>query len=124
MVLLAVLALGLFGVGMFAFAAPSLPAPTISAHPANPTNVTTATFTYTDSSSIRVANGGTVLAGALTQLDGVGLYLDATGTLPISQWTAFTNGFANVTGGTATFTNLADIDGSGKAALISVPLLG
>ena len=51
-VLLAVLALGLFGVGMFAFAAPSLPAPTISAHPANPTNVTTATFTYTDSSSI------------------------------------------------------------------------
>ena len=49
---LAVVVLGSLGVGMIALAAPSLPAPTISSSPANPTNATTATFTYTDSSSI------------------------------------------------------------------------
>lgn len=51
-VLLAVLALGLSGLGLIALAAPGLPAPTISSQPANPTNATSASFTYTDSSSI------------------------------------------------------------------------
>ena len=50
--LLAVLTLGSLGVGVFALAAPSVPAPTISSSPSNPTNSTTATFTYTDSSNI------------------------------------------------------------------------
>lgn len=35
-----------------AFAAPALPAPSISAGPANPTNVQSASFTYTDSAAI------------------------------------------------------------------------
>ena len=51
-VLSAVLALGSLGLGVFALAAPSVPAPTISSKPANPTNATSASFTYTDSSSI------------------------------------------------------------------------
>jgi len=49
---LVVVVLGSLGVGMIALAAPSLPAPTISSSPANPTNATSASFTYTDSSSI------------------------------------------------------------------------
>ena len=51
-VLLAVLVVGSLGVGVIALAAPPLPAPTISSTPANPTNATTATFTYTDSANI------------------------------------------------------------------------
>src|SRR5438132_1266027 len=51
-VLLAVLALGSLGVGVIALAAPSVPAPTIISGPANPTTVTSATFTYTDSGNV------------------------------------------------------------------------
>jgi hypothetical protein len=49
--LLAALAIASLSYGMYAYAT-ALPAPTISSHPFNPTNQTSATFTYTDSSSI------------------------------------------------------------------------
>ncbi len=62
--------------------------------------------------TLSVTHGGTVLYGALTQLTGVNLTLDGTGTLAIGQWTAFANAFATISGGTYTFPNLANIDGS------------
>jgi len=40
------------GAGLYALAANTLPAPTITSGPANPTNATSATFTYTDSKPI------------------------------------------------------------------------
>jgi hypothetical protein len=51
-VFLGVLAVGSFGLGVYALAAQPLPAPTIASMPANPTNQTSATFTYTDQKKI------------------------------------------------------------------------
>src|SRR5438309_860180 len=50
--MLGVLAIGSLGIGIYAVVVQSLPAPTIITAPANPTNQTTATFTYTDNNSV------------------------------------------------------------------------
>jgi hypothetical protein len=68
---------------------------------------------------LSATQGGTVkLNPALTSLDNLTLTLDGTGTLPINQFTAITNGSINVEGGTYTaaqtpsFSNLTNIDGT------------
>jgi hypothetical protein len=45
-------AVAILGLGVYALAAQPFPAPTISAAPANPTNQTSATFTYTDKNAV------------------------------------------------------------------------
>jgi hypothetical protein len=82
-------------------------------------------FVHALYSTLSATNGGTVLDGALTSLNGVYLPLNGTGTLAISQWTAFTDGQAVISGGTYTFPNLATIDGSeflaSGGAYVSLP---
>src|SRR5262249_14127058 len=63
-------------------------------------------------STLSVTNSGAVLGTALTQLDAVDLNLDGTGTLSISQWTGYIDAVATISGGTETFTNLANITNS------------
>ena len=57
-------------------------------------------------------NGGRVLMGTLTRLDGVNLTLDAGSSLALGQLTAFTNGTLTISGRTETFSDLTNIDGA------------
>ncbi len=89
--------------------------------------LTSWTTTYSDygyESSLSVTDGATVEDGGLTTLNGVKVTLDGTGKLAVSQWTSFTDGSLEITGGdyaptsnaatsSNSFANLSDIDGSG-----------
>jgi len=67
---------------------------------------------------LSVTDGGTVLDGNLTSLNGVRVTLDGTGPIQTSQWETLTNGSLTIEGGdyssttSPPFANLADIDGS------------
>ncbi len=63
-------------------------------------------------SFLQVTTSGTLLDGALTAPDQVNLMSDGSGTLAISQWSAFTNATATISGGTPSFTSLANIANS------------
>ena len=62
--------------------------------------------------SLSVTNGGTVLDGDLTSIEGLSVTLDGTGTVATSQWDTLTDDTINLEGGTYTFNSLSDIDGS------------
>jgi hypothetical protein len=84
-------------------------------------------FTYPVNGDLSATNGGTVLAGALTNPNGVDLTLDGTGALAISQWTAYDGGLATISGGTYTFPNLTNADGTrfmvNGGAQVSLPAI-
>ena len=75
--------------------------------------------------SLQVTNGGTLLDALLTTLSGVTVTLDGSGTLATSQWTAFTNATAAISGGNPDFSSLANINGAGfqvsGGATVSLP---
>ena len=75
--------------------------------------------------SFQVTNGGTLLDALLTTLSGVTVTLDGSGTLATSQWTAFTNATAAISGGNPDFSSLANINGAGfqvsGGATVSLP---
>src|SRR5262249_34233811 len=55
---------------------------------------------------------GTVIDPNLTTLSRVGVTLDGTGTVAINQWASLTNGSVTVTGGSYSFPELTDMDGT------------
>ena len=57
-------------------------------------------------------NSGTILAANLTNLDGVDLNLDSTGTLATEQMTTYTNGEAQIDEVAADFSGMTDVSGS------------
>ena len=67
--------------------------------------------------TLQATNGGTVQDPLLTTLDSVNLTLDGTGTISTSQITSYTNGVMTVSGGTPSFSNLSD--GNGSSFLVS-----
>jgi len=67
-------------------------------------------------SALIARNSGEIAAPVLASLSAVEIQLDGTGTLPIDQITALTNGFLNIIGGDYTFSSLAMIDGTAMVA--------
>ena len=63
-------------------------------------------------SQISAANGGTVSIPMITQLDGVTLMLTGDGALPSGQFTQFTRGEIGVTGTSAVFDALIEMNGT------------
>ncbi|MEZ4710887.1 MAG: hypothetical protein R3A44_27055 [Caldilineaceae bacterium] len=64
------------------------------------------------SSYLKPLLNGAILADQLTELQGIGLILDGTGSLATSQITTFTGGKAEVTATTPDFGNMTNVDGS------------
>ena len=76
--------------------------------------LTSFTRTGRGGSSLNVLNGGTINAGQLVALDGVGLSLGENGTLPTSQIETITNGAGVIVDGVSPdFSSLTDITGAG-----------
>jgi hypothetical protein len=64
-------------------------------------------------SSLEARNGGTILDPRLTELDGVDLPIDGTGTLSTTQITTLRRGDVTISGGSAPdLSNISSIDGS------------
>ncbi|MBD2152111.1 Ig-like domain-containing protein [Pseudanabaena sp. FACHB-1277] len=90
-------------------------------------SLTNFTKTGRAASSITVRNGGTVIANKLTNLDGVNLNIDQTGTISTKQIKTFINGgIATINGTTPDFSGLTDITGAGFIAanggVVSLPV--
>ncbi len=62
--------------------------------------------------TLQATNSGKVQDPLLTTLNNVNMTLDGTGTISTSQIVSFTGGTLTVSGGTPSFSSLADIDGS------------
>jgi uncharacterized protein YaeQ len=67
---------------------------------------------YSTPGALTVTDQGTVLDPELTSLNNVGVMLDGTGTLAISQWTTLTSSSLTITAGSYSFPSLTDIDSS------------
>ena len=66
----------------------------------------------TGTNGISLTDGGTILDGKLTSLNGVSASLDGTDKLVANYWTSFTNGNLTVWGGSYSLPGLTDVDGS------------
>ncbi len=76
-------------------------------------------------SELQASSGGTVLVGQLGLVNAVGISEDGTGTLNLGALTNLTDSTLTVSGGTATLTNVADIDNTSlyvsSGAALSLP---
>ena len=63
-------------------------------------------------SSLQDTNGGIMLDASLASLSDTNVTLDGTGTITTAQITSYTGGTLTLSGGTASFTNLTNADGS------------
>ena len=71
-------------------------------------------FTGSNDSDLAVTGSGTVMASGLTTFSGVQITLDGTGVVATSQWVSLTGGGSlTVSGGSYSFPDLTDVNGSG-----------
>ena len=72
-------------------------------------------------------NAKMLLNAGLTNVDGVSITVDGTGEIPLNQFTSLADGVVNAEGGSSTFSNLTELDGSNVevsgGAVVTCPVL-